>query len=184
MKPNKIVTYRPGPVAVLPEEPVPFAVPRMGGIDSAPVSREVWRVQEPDMAELASWLVPRLQKDAPDLDPQRLASWMRSCFHERSALLIRTQDMCGLFMSEQTALDVRPIVFEKWVRARDRSVPNEQAVALYRFAKDWAMAINAARMEINRDSDAPMLHVGPALSDIKKDHRVQKLTLHTVILSE
>lgn len=182
-KPQKIVSYKPGPVADPPAEPPPYTIPRMG--TSTPVvPRTVWRVQEADLPELGTWLVDRLQKTWPQLDPNGLAMWLRACFQERSALLVRSREICGLFLAETTALDPRPIVRERWVRTKDKETPNEQAVALYRFAKNWAASIGALEFSINHDSDAPMVHVHGTLSDVKKNHIVRKSSLYTVLLTE
>lgn len=178
-----IQTYRPGPTGPAAPEPAPYQVPRSSPVLAAH-RPAVWRVQEADLGVTADWLIPRLQQTHPRLSPEGLFSWLRATILDRTALFIRTELIAGLFVSEPNVLDVvHTSVIEKFVRSRE--VSNEEAILLYRFARDWAVSIRAGRMIVNRDSDCAMVnHVCPALSDVKKDFIVKKSSIYTVQLTE
>jgi len=178
-----IPTYKPGPTAPLPQEPPQYVVPRMSQ-QMAPVERpKVWRVQEPDLAEL-QWLPARLAKEHPNVDPNALFSWLRAAIIDRTNLLVRTERVVGLFAAEMSVLDPgHPTVREKFVRMSEKT--NEESILLYVYARDWAASIGATEFVYDLDSDASMVqHVNPALSDIRRDFALKKAVVYSVRMIE
>ena len=178
-----VPSYRPGPTSPLPPEPVPFVVPRM--IQQSAIQKPaVWRVTEPDLAELQGWLPQRLAKEHPNLSAGGLISWMRAAINDRMTLLIRTEKIVGLFNAEFGVLDPgQPTVRERWVRSLEKD--NEQAIQFYRFARDWAASIGARELVYDLDSDCSMVqHVNPSLSDVKKNFTIQKAVFYAVEMLE
>lgn len=176
-----IVTYKPGPTSPLPEEPAPYVVPRMSQQVTAVERPKVWRVQEPDLAEL-QWLPARLAKEHPAFDPGSLFAWMRSAITDRMSLLVRTEKIVGLFTVETSPLDPgRPSVRERFVRSMEKD--NDQATLLYAFVRDWAAGIGARELAYDIDSDCSMVsHVNSAMSDIRRDFSVRKSVVYTVVM--
>ena len=180
-----IQTLQRGPVT--PDgrvEPVPHVVPRMASPIQVSPPR-VWRVNEGDFGETIDWLLPVLLKDYPKMLATGTVSWLRAVMNDRTQLFVRTRNIVGVFASEPSVFDtINTIVREKFVRSREPS--NDEAVLLYRYARDWAVSIRAGKMIINVDSDAGMTNsagVVPGLSDIVKGFTVKKHSIYAVFLT-
>lgn len=167
----------PGPVQIMPPEPVPHEVPRMAQTRVV-VPPKVWRPMPAEMDDMLSWLVPRLQEKHTALDVDRVVHWLRGEMNNRFSLLVRTTMMVGLFQIVQSPMEPAPDVAEVFVRSRAPN--NEEAVLLYKFALDWAQSVSAREFFGNKDSDAAMLHVQPAMNSLQKGYEVKKKSLFCV----
>lgn len=168
----------PIPQPVYPEDPPPFVAPRMGGPPPKLEQAQVWRVKEPELDGICAWLVPLLKEEWPRLSVDGVWLWLRATMNERTALLIRTKNVVGLFYHSSDVLEPWPIVTEKFVRCREKD--QEGTCLLYQFAKTWASGIGARELRFDLDSDAAMIHVRPALQTM--DTTVSTRTYYAAIL--
>lgn len=170
----------PGPVAEAPPEPIHnVAPPRMiqWREQAAPLVR---RVTDADFDAMAGWLVPRLANDFLDADADAVFAWLRSMVHDTSAFLMRTPDMVALAEIRRTTLVPAGIVSEVFVRSRVQN--NNEAIALYRTMRDWAISTGAKEFRFFLDSDAAMTHVIPSLFDVSREFAPKKRTIYANVL--
>lgn len=168
------------PQPVFPPDPPPHVAPRMGGPAPKIEVPKVWRVKEPELDGILGWLVPRLQERWPRLSVDGVWLWLRATMSDRNSLLIRTENVVGLFQFGQNVLEPWPIVTETFVRYREKD--NEQACDLYRFAKSWTQGIGARELRFDLDSDASMIHIKPALQNM--DTVVSQRVFYSVSLRD
>lgn len=89
--------------------------------------------------------------------------------------------MVGMWHSTADILEPSPIVIEKFVRGTGFAT-NEEAVMLYRYAKEWARQIRARECVLGTDTDASMTHVAQALQTLATPCR--KKTIHVLSMQE
>lgn len=180
-----IATISRNPPLPAAPEPAPFIVPRMGGVLGVPLAAaKVRRVQEAELEDVLSWLLPRMQEAHPHLPPDGFNAFLRSHLFGPTSLLIRTANVVGLAVARYTLFDpTAPAVEEIFVRSREPA--NAEACDLYVFMRDWALGLGARCFDFNRDSDAAMTHhVVPALHSAKQNLKVTKSSVFSVALRE
>lgn len=170
----------PLPQPVYEPDPQPFNPPRMSGPLPKIEAAKVWRVKEPELDDILKWLVPRLQEKWPRLNADGVWLWLRATMSDRNSLLVRTENVVGLFQFNVNVLEPWPIVSETFVRYREKD--NEGSVLLYQHAKEWAKGIGARELRFDLDSDASMIHIKPALQSM--DTVVSQRVFYSVVLRD
>ena len=150
-----------GPVEPAPPAPQPHVVPRMSlGYGFTAAKPKAWPVTDAELVEINEWLPSRLKGRWKHLADESFYSWLRSQMNDRTRLLIRSENIVGLFYTERDALDPVGHVVEKFVRCRSKKVTKEEQAAFYTVVYEWAKALGVSEFVFAIDSDCTLTGIG------------------------
>ena len=151
------------------------------------IPRRVWRVTLADLEDINPWLFPRLLEKYPNMNEAGVLHWFRAAISDRSTLFIRSDKVVGMFEVHSDVLDTHPIVMERFVRKQDPEA-NEEGLALYLFAREWAWSAGCGLFYFNIDSDVGMSGytkgggVEGGMMDVRRDITVRKRSIYIATL--
>lgn len=127
-----------------------------GAIVAAPLPPETRRFQRPDLDRHGPWLMDRLVKAYPHLNPSQVAGWLASMVYNNDFMFLFQPNAVGLAQMERgQSLAPAPLVRERFVFAREPKYV-EDASWFYVEWERWARAQGAEVMLVNEGySDVP-----------------------------
>lgn len=121
------------------------------------------RLELGDITEQGSWLMPRLQKSFPSLDPRRISSWLTSMIYENSFMVLYKRDSVACAqLIRANILEPIPIVREVFFFVRDPADKDQidDAMEFYDELERFTKLHDASTYIVSTRSDIPPELIG------------------------